>query len=68
MMWGCFSAAGTASLDGVPGIMDSKKYQAILKRDVMLSVRKLNLGDHWTLQQDNDPKHTSKSNQSLIEQ
>ena len=27
----------------------------------MPSVEKLNLGDHWTLQQDNDPKYTAKS-------
>ena len=66
MMWGCFSAAGTGNLDRVPGIMDSQKYQAILKRNVMPSVDKLNLGDHWTFQQDNDPKHTSKSNKAWL--
>ena len=27
----------------------------------MPSMRKLKLGCHWTFQQDNDPKHTSKS-------
>ena len=47
-------------------IMDSQKYQAILKRNVMPSVDKLNLGDHWTFQQDNDPKHTSKSNKAWL--
>ena len=66
MMWGCFSAAGTGNLDHVPGIMDSQKYQAILKRSVMPSVGKLNLGDRWTLQQDNDPKHTSKSTKAWL--
>ena len=50
MMWGCFSAAGIANLDHVPGIMDSQKDQAILKRNVMPSISKLNLDDHWTLQ------------------
>ena len=50
MMWGCFSAAGTANLDRIPGIMDSQKDQAILKRNVMPSISKLNLDDHWTLQ------------------
>lgn len=58
---GLFSVAGTGNLDHVPGIMDSQKYQALLKRNVMPSVDKLNLGDHWTFKQDNDPKHTSKS-------
>lgn len=41
-----FSAAGTGNLNRVLGIMDSQKYQAILKRNVMPSVDKLNLGDH----------------------
>ena len=50
MILGCFSAAGTGNLDRVPGIMDSPKYQAILKRNVMPAVEKLNLGDHWTFQ------------------
>lgn len=66
MMWGCFSAAGTGNLDHVPGIMDSQKYQVILKKNVMPSVDKLNLGDHWIFQQDNDPKHTSKSTKAWL--
>ena len=45
MMWGCFSVAGTGNLNRVPDIMDSQKYQDILKRNVMPSVGKLNLGD-----------------------
>ena len=32
----------------------------------MPSVGKLNLGDHWTLQQDNDPKHTSESTKAWL--
>ena len=51
------SAAGTGNVD----LMDSQNYQAILKRNVIPSVGILNLGDPWTLQQDSDPKHTSKS-------
>ena len=66
MMWGCFSAAGTGNLDRGAGIMDSQKYQAILKRNVMPSVDILNLGDHWIFQQDNDPKHTSKSTKAWL--
>ena len=60
--------AGTGHLDRVPGLMDSQKYQAILKRNVMPSVDKLNLGDHLTFQQDNDPKHNLQVNQSLVEE
>lgn len=43
-----------------------EKYQAILKRNVMPSVGKLSLGDHWTLQQDNDPKNASKSTKNWL--
>ena len=32
----------------------------------MPSVGKLNLGDHWTLPPDNNPKYTFKSNQSWL--
>ena len=67
MMLGCFSAAGTSNLYCVHGIMDSQKYQAILKRNVIPSVDKLNLGDHWTFQQDNDPKQNLQVHQSLVE-
>ena len=65
-MLGCFSGAGTGNLDRVPSIMDSQKYQAILRRNVMPSVDKLNLGDHSTLQKDNDPKPTSKSSKAWL--
>ena len=66
MMLGCFSAAVTGNLDHVPGIMDFLKYQAILRRNEMPSVDKLNLGDHWTFQKDNDPKPTSKSTKAWL--
>lgn len=32
----------------------------------MLSVERLNTVDHWTLQQSNDPKHTSKSTKAWL--
>ncbi|KAF7650394.1 hypothetical protein LDENG_00126560 [Lucifuga dentata] len=41
--------------------MDPIKHQEILEENVMPSVRKLKLGHHWTFQQDNYPKHASKS-------
>lgn len=50
--WGSFfSAAGTGSR--VPGVMDA--------RNISPFYRGTNLVDHWTFQQDNDPKHASKS-------
>jgi len=61
MLWGCFATSGTGDLQREEGTVDSVKYQEILGTNVMPSVMKLKLGRHWTFQQDNDPKHTSKS-------
>ncbi|KAK3527966.1 hypothetical protein QTP86_013080 [Hemibagrus guttatus] len=43
------------------GTMNSAVYQKILKENVRPSVCDLKLKQTWVLQQDNDPKHTSKS-------
>jgi len=45
----CWSS-DTRNLQCVEDKMDSLKYQEILGGNVMLSVRKLKLGSHWTLQ------------------
>lgn len=67
MFWGCFAASGTGCLDCVQGIMKSEDYQRILGRNVGPSVRKLGLRPRsWVFQQDNDPKHTSKSTQKWM--
>ncbi|KAK7143817.1 hypothetical protein R3I93_014851 [Phoxinus phoxinus] len=67
MFWGCFTASGTGCLDCVQGIMKSEDYQRILGRNVGPSVRKLGLRPRsWVFQQDNDPKHTSKSTQKWM--
>ncbi len=49
MVWGCFAASG-------PG-----RLAIILQENVRPSVRELKLKRSWVMQQDNDPKHTSKS-------
>ncbi len=68
MFWGCFAASGTGCLDYVNGIMKSDDYQRILGRNVVASVRKLRLHQRsWVFQQDNDPKHTSKSTQKWLQ-
>ncbi len=41
--------------------MNSALYQKILKENVRPSVYDLKLKRTWVMQQDNDPKHTSKS-------
>ncbi|KAI3376712.1 hypothetical protein L3Q82_017136 [Scortum barcoo] len=60
-VWGCFAASGPGQLTVIDGIMNSGVYQKILKDNVRPSVRALKLKRSWIMQQDNDPKHTSKS-------
>ncbi|KAK3569879.1 hypothetical protein QTP86_006755 [Hemibagrus guttatus] len=61
MVWGCFAASGPGRLAVINGTMNSAVYQKILKENVWPSVCDLKLKRTWVLQQDNDPKHTSKS-------
>ncbi|KAK3509610.1 hypothetical protein QTP70_006816 [Hemibagrus guttatus] len=61
MVWGCFAASGPGRLTVINGTMNSAVYQKILKENVRPSVCDLKLKRTWVLQQDNDPKHTSKS-------
>lgn len=66
MLWGCFASTGTGKLKCVKGTMNSLLYQEILEENVMESVRNLRLGRRWTFQQDNDPKHASKSTREWL--
>uniref|UniRef100_A0A8C5P5W6 AT-rich interactive domain-containing protein 3 n=1 Tax=Leptobrachium leishanense TaxID=445787 RepID=A0A8C5P5W6_9ANUR len=66
-LWGCFASAGTGKLQRVQGTMNSLQYQEILDDNVMQSVTNLRLGRRWTFQQDNDPKHTSKSTRAWLQ-
>ncbi|KAK3512233.1 hypothetical protein QTP70_001094 [Hemibagrus guttatus] len=61
MVWGCFAASGPGRLAVINGTMNSAVYQKILKENVRPSVWDLKLKRTWVLQQDNDPKHNSKS-------
>uniref|UniRef100_A0A8C5WK94 Transposase Tc1-like domain-containing protein n=1 Tax=Leptobrachium leishanense TaxID=445787 RepID=A0A8C5WK94_9ANUR len=67
MLWGCFASAGIGKLQRVQGTMNSLQYQEILDDNVMQSVTNLRLGRRWTFQQDNDPKHTSKSTRAWLQ-
>ncbi|KAK3537122.1 hypothetical protein QTP70_002140 [Hemibagrus guttatus] len=53
--------SGPGRLAVINGTMNSAVYQNILKENVRPSVCDLRLKRTWVLQQDNDPKHTSKS-------
>ena len=55
------AASGTGNISLVEGKMDSIKYQKILGANITPSVKKAEDEKRRLLQQDNDPKHTSKS-------
>ena len=60
MLWGCFSSAGTGKLVRVNGKMDGAKYRASLEKKIDLA-KDLRLGQTFTFQQDNDPKHKARA-------
>ncbi|MDW1631377.1 transposase, partial [Vibrio sp. Y176] len=59
MVWGCFAGGQTGDLHKVTGILNQHGYHSILQRHAIPSGLRL-VGQRFTLQQDNDPKHTSK--------
>ena len=61
MLWGCFSAAGTGRLVRIEGKMNRAKYREILDENLLQSPQDLRLGQMFTFQQDNNPKHTAKT-------
>ncbi|MBN3292589.1 TCB1 transposase, partial [Polypterus senegalus] len=65
MLWGCVASSGTGALVKVEGQMYSTQYQQILQDNVQASVTKLKLRRGWIFQQDNDPKHSSKSTKAF---
>uniref|UniRef100_A0AAZ3Q9P1 Tc1-like transposase DDE domain-containing protein n=1 Tax=Oncorhynchus tshawytscha TaxID=74940 RepID=A0AAZ3Q9P1_ONCTS len=66
MLWGCFSAAGTGRLVRIEGKMNGAKYREILGENLLQSVQDLRLGQRFTFQQDNDPKHIAKTMQEWL--
>ena len=65
LVWGCFASNQVGSLFRVKGILDKKGYHSILSRYALPSGKKL-IGRGFELQQDNDPKHTSKFCQNYL--
>ena len=66
ILCGCFSSKGPGNLVRVNDIMNSVKYQDILNLNLAAPARKLKLGRPWAFQQDNDPRHVSKSTQKRL--
>ena len=59
MVWGCFAGDKVGDLFRVCGILNQNGYHSILQRHAIPSGLRL-VGQLFTFQQDNDPKHTSK--------
>ncbi len=66
MLWGFVASKGTGLLVRVEGCMDSTQYHQILKNNVQESGKRLKSRRSWLFQQDNDPKHCSKSTKRFM--
>jgi hypothetical protein len=66
MLWGCFSAAGTGRLVRIDEKMNVAKYRENLDENLLQSAQDLRLGQRFTFQQDNGPKHTGQDNAGLV--
>ena len=66
MLCGCFSVAGTGRLVRIEANMNGAKYRKILDENLLHSSQDLRLGQSFTFQQDNDPKHTAKTMQEKL--
>ena len=59
MVWGCFGGGKVGDFYRVKGILKKEGYHSILQRHAIPYGRRL-IGANFLLQQDNDPKHSSK--------
>ena len=60
-VWGAMGYISIGKLVKIDGIMDAKKYMSILDEGLLPSVTMNGWTRQYTLQMDNDPKHTSKA-------
>jgi len=67
MVWGCMSSNGAGKLEIIEGIMNQEVYQNILSKNLKQSAAMLRLDKGYLFQQDNDPKHKSKSTTKYLE-
>ena len=61
MSWSCISSVGTGKLVRIERTMDGAKYRRILDENLIESAMNLKLGQRFTFQQANDPKHKDKA-------
>ncbi|CAG8526994.1 8521_t:CDS:2, partial [Scutellospora calospora] len=65
-VWRAFYAKKTIGFHVFTGIMNGEQYHEILM-NYLFDQANIALGDRWTFQQDNDPKHTAKLIKVLLE-
>ena len=61
-----FSGAGTGRLVRIEAKMNGEKYREILYENLLQSAQDLRLGQRFTFQQDNAPKHTATTTQEWL--
>jgi transposase len=67
MIWGCMTWYGTGYMCKIEGRMDQHLYKSILEDELMKTIEYYQLDpSRCIFQQDNDPKHRSKSVQQWI--
>jgi len=66
LCYGGVSAAGTGRLVAIEGKMNAAKHRDILEENLFQSNLDLRLGQRFTFQQDNDPKHTANTTKELL--
>ena len=60
MVWECMAATEVGNLVFIETTMKKEDYISIIQENVTPSIEKLGLRGNWMVQQDNDPKHSSK--------
>ena len=71
MVWACMAANQTGSLVFIDDViadkssrMNSEVFRAMLSAHIQANVSEL-IGRHFTVQMDNDPKHTAKATKEV---
>ncbi|KAH8314996.1 hypothetical protein KR059_000264, partial [Drosophila kikkawai] len=59
IVWGAVAASGVGNLIFIQGNINRYQYKDILQQNLKAVDDKLELGQSWIFQQDNDPKHTA---------
>jgi hypothetical protein len=59
-------SSGTGRIVRIEEKMNRAKYREILDENLLQSTQNLRLGQRFTFQQNNDPKHTAKSTQEWL--